>query len=53
VRREGLRERGCVSFKTFAADDGARISVAGFESNAHPRAWREHAFARDGSDERA
>jgi heme-degrading monooxygenase HmoA len=33
---------GFVSFKTFRADDGERISVIEFESDAHARAWREH-----------
>lgn len=38
---------GFVSFKTFRADDGERISVIEFESDAHVRAWHEHAEHRD------
>ena len=33
---------GFVSFKTFRAEDGERISVIEFESDAQVRAWREH-----------
>ena len=38
---------GFVSFKIFRADDGERISVIEFESDAHARAWREHPEHRD------
>jgi hypothetical protein len=33
---------GFVSFKTFRADDGERVSVIEFESEEALRAWREH-----------
>ena len=38
---------GFVYFKTFRAEDGERISVIEFESDAHVRAWREHPEHRD------
>lgn len=56
--REGVRQRyailaaeleatarampGFVSFKTFAADDGERVSVIVFDCFEHHRAWRDH-----------
>ncbi len=33
---------GFASFKTFAADDGERMSIVEFESEATAAAWREH-----------
>jgi heme-degrading monooxygenase HmoA len=33
---------GFVSFKTFSADDGERVSVVEFESEETAAAWREH-----------
>jgi heme-degrading monooxygenase HmoA len=36
------RMPGFVSFKSFASDDGERISVIEFEGEEQLRAWREH-----------
>ncbi len=33
---------GFISFKTFTAEDGERVSVIEFESEDALRAWREH-----------
>jgi heme-degrading monooxygenase HmoA len=33
---------GFISFKTFQAEDGERVSVIEFESEEALRAWREH-----------
>jgi heme-degrading monooxygenase HmoA len=33
---------GFVDYKTFAADDGERVTVVTFASPAHHRAWRHH-----------
>ncbi len=33
---------GFLSFKTFSADDGERISIIEFESEETLQAWREH-----------
>ncbi len=33
---------GFVSFKTFSAEDGERVSIIEFESEEALRAWREH-----------
>ena len=33
---------GFISIKTFAADDGERVSLVEFESEETMRAWREH-----------
>ena len=33
---------GFVSFKSFRADDGERVSIIEFESEETLRAWREH-----------
>jgi len=33
---------GFVSFKTFAAEDGERVSIIEFESLEHAEAWRDH-----------
>lgn len=38
---------GFVSFKSFRAEDGERISVIEFESEEHVRAWREHPEHRE------
>lgn len=38
---------GFVSVKTFAADDGERITVVEFESEAAHVAWREHPEHRE------
>ena len=37
---------GFVSFKSFAADDGERVSIIEFESEEDQRAWRDHAEHR-------
>ena len=41
------RQPGFVSFKTFAADDGERLSVVEFASEAAQAAWREHPEHRE------
>jgi heme-degrading monooxygenase HmoA len=33
---------GFISFKSFSADDGERVSIIEFESAKTLRAWREH-----------
>jgi heme-degrading monooxygenase HmoA len=33
---------GFVSIKTFTADDGERVSIVEFESEATHQAWRDH-----------
>jgi heme-degrading monooxygenase HmoA len=33
---------GFISFKTFRAEDGERVSIIEFESEEALRAWREH-----------
>ncbi len=33
---------GFISFKTFSAEDGERVSIIEFESEKALRAWREH-----------
>ena len=38
---------GFVSIKTFAADDGERISIVEFESEAAHGAWRDHPEHRE------
>lgn len=38
---------GFISFKTFNADDGERVSVIEFESEDALRAWREHPEHRE------
>jgi heme-degrading monooxygenase HmoA len=38
---------GFVSFKTFAADDGERISIIEFASEATQAAWHEHPEHRE------
>jgi heme-degrading monooxygenase HmoA len=38
---------GFVSFETFGAEDGARISVIVFESEEAQRGWREHPEHRE------
>jgi len=50
ARRMGelaARMPGFVSFKTFAADDGERISVIEFDSEAAHGAWRDHPEHRE------
>jgi heme-degrading monooxygenase HmoA len=44
ARMRTLAERmpGFISFKTFTAEDGERVSVIEFESEDALRAWREH-----------
>ena len=39
---------GFVSFKTFRAEDGERVSIIEFESEETLRAWREHPEAPEG-----
>ena len=41
------QQPGFVSFKTFAADDGERISVVEFETEAAQAAWRNHPEHRE------
>lgn len=38
---------GFVSLKTFAADDGERVSIIEFESEATHGAWRDHPEHRE------
>ena len=38
---------GFVSIKTFAADDGERVSIVKFESEAAHGAWRDHPEHRE------
>lgn len=38
---------GFVSFKTFRAEDGERLSVIAFENEEALRAWREHPEHRE------
>ena len=33
---------GFISFKSFSAEDGERVSIIEFESEETLRAWREH-----------
>ena len=37
---------GFVSLKSFAADDGERVTIVEFESEKDQRAWRNHAEHR-------
>jgi heme-degrading monooxygenase HmoA len=48
-RMEHLAERmpGFVSIKTFAADDGERVSIVEFASCETSAAWREHVEHRE------
>jgi heme-degrading monooxygenase HmoA len=41
------RQPGFVSIKTFAADDGERVSIVEFESEAAQAAWRAHPEHRE------
>ena len=41
------QQPGFVSFKTFAADDGERISIIEFASEATQTAWRNHPEHRE------
>ncbi len=41
------RQPGFVSLKTFAADDGERVSIVEFESEAAHGAWRNHPEHRE------
>lgn len=43
----GSQMPGFVSFKTFAADDGERISVVEFASETEHAAWRDHPEHRE------
>ncbi len=38
---------GFISFKDFGADDGERVSIHEWESEAHLKAWREHPRHRE------
>ncbi|HXQ44123.1 MAG TPA: antibiotic biosynthesis monooxygenase [Acidimicrobiales bacterium] len=38
---------GFVDYKTFAADDGERVTIVTFASPAHHRAWRDHPEHRE------
>jgi heme-degrading monooxygenase HmoA len=42
---------GFRSFKQFTADDGERVSLIEFETEAQSRAWREHAEHRKAQQE--
>lgn len=44
-RVEGLARQmpGLLEFKTFAADDGERVSIIVFDNQDHHDAWRRHA----------
>jgi heme-degrading monooxygenase HmoA len=42
MERLGTAMPGLVSFKTYTANDGERVSIMEWESQAHLRAWREH-----------
>lgn len=42
---------GFRSFKMFAAEDGERLALIEFESEAHSRAWRDHAEHRKAQQE--
>ena len=52
VRMRALAEGmpGFVSFKTFRADDGERVSIIEFESEEALHAWREHPEHRKAQD---
>ncbi len=41
------KQPGFVSIKTFAADDGERVSIVEFESEAAHGAWRDHPEHRE------
>lgn len=41
VERHARSMPGFVDFKTFAADDGERVSIAMFDSIEHHDAWRD------------
>jgi heme-degrading monooxygenase HmoA len=41
------QQPGFVSIKTFAADDGERVSIVEFESEAAHGAWRDHPEHRE------
>jgi heme-degrading monooxygenase HmoA len=43
----GFKMPGFVSFKTFAAEDGERISIVEFASEATHEAWRNHPEHRE------
>lgn len=43
----GTKMPGFVSFKTFAADDGERISIIEFGTEAEHAAWRNHPEHRE------
>jgi len=42
---------GFRSFKSFVAEDGERLALIEFESEAHCRAWRDHAEHRKAQQE--
>jgi heme-degrading monooxygenase HmoA len=42
MRRLAEGMPGFISFKTFTAEDGERVSIIEFESEETLRAWREH-----------
>jgi heme-degrading monooxygenase HmoA len=42
---------GFKSFKMFSADDGERLALIEFETEAQSRAWREHAEHRKAQQE--
>jgi heme-degrading monooxygenase HmoA len=46
-----LKMPGFKSFKMFSADDGERLALIEFETEAQSRAWREHAEHRKAQQE--
>ncbi len=42
IHELALKMPGFISIKTFAADDGERVSIVEFESEATHNAWRNH-----------
>jgi heme-degrading monooxygenase HmoA len=47
MREIAMRMPGLVSFKSFAADDGERLSMIVFDSVETQKAWREHPEHRE------
>jgi heme-degrading monooxygenase HmoA len=52
IRARRMRELvetipGFVSFRAYAADDGERLALIGFENQEALRAWREHPEHRE------
>jgi heme-degrading monooxygenase HmoA len=47
MAERAAQQPGFVSFKTFAADDGERISIVEFANEAAQAAWRNHPEHRE------